>query len=591
MVSISAGSCLIDDSATYGTAAARAVKIAFGAAFSFTCDNVARHRYVVLRFQWVDALETYAYPIDVDTPLASDIVLCALEWSGSSIARVDTASATKGFRDKFDLIIKNLEPLASATVDRTVSIAAGRFVYGHGSVAYAGGTVQLDASSNASGRYDIVGLTSAGAPYVVKGTEGGSVPSFGAFLPIVVVHVRQGVTRLLQSDLLDVRPFLTFSGVVSDADVYIDTTGFNLLPTTLLSVRAVFSWLNTHLGDGSAVNAKSVQGHEPSDTPFATGHETTLPTATQIQAQIDSAVAAAVASLGSSLVAQSDQTYNYMQNVLNRLRLRDVGLVSWFAVAPSVGWLRADGSVIDKSVNPEYTFLVDRIRAEVNGDATHPCYDASPNRVKLPDLRDAYVKDVGSSGRKIGSRILGSLMKHLHTITVSAASPDAHTHSMNHLHDNTGKATGGPSDRSVSVTVPAHQHDLVVPKQTIQTSGKSYTFGTGQRYGSLDTSKGNELTTVTEGSSPIVFDVPSQSLKSANAAAVTASGENAMANHTHPVPATDTFSGQTGSASPASHDHTATAGETGDTDTNEVTNVALRAYICYGYDATVDIPE
>jgi len=79
-----------------------------------------------------------------------------------------------------------------------------------------------------------------------------------------------------------------------------------------------------------------------------------------------------------------------------------VGLVAPFCMASCTGWLLADGALLDKTTNPEYTDLVDVLRVEHGGSATHPFYHADSDKAYLPDLRGYFVR--GKTGATVSSR-------------------------------------------------------------------------------------------------------------------------------------------------------------------------------------------
>jgi microcystin-dependent protein len=71
-----------------------------------------------------------------------------------------------------------------------------------------------------------------------------------------------------------------------------------------------------------------------------------------------------------------------------------VGTILCFALkTPPSGWLVCDGSVIDKSANPEFAPLVDALRASAGGVSNHPyIYGLNANQARLPDLRGDFLR-------------------------------------------------------------------------------------------------------------------------------------------------------------------------------------------------------
>jgi hypothetical protein len=72
----------------------------------------------------------------------------------------------------------------------------------------------------------------------------------------------------------------------------------------------------------------------------------------------------------------------------------EVGKVAPFVVKTRPGWLWCNGATIDKTVNPEYTDLVDVLKDEAGADVTHPYYHADADKAILPDLRGVAVRGV-----------------------------------------------------------------------------------------------------------------------------------------------------------------------------------------------------
>jgi hypothetical protein len=133
--------------------------------------------------------------------------------------------------------------------------------------------------------------------------------------------------------------------------------------------------------------------------------------------------------------ADGDSAVDTVEQALLQIATMRVGRVDAFVSQPAGRWLFCDGSTIDKSVNPQYALLVDRLRAEVAGDATHPYYDANANRAKLPDARGLSIRGVDTTGatrdkdgrRKSGSYQDSSVLNHTHGDTTTPAAGN-HTH-------------------------------------------------------------------------------------------------------------------------------------------------------------------
>jgi len=75
-----------------------------------------------------------------------------------------------------------------------------------------------------------------------------------------------------------------------------------------------------------------------------------------------------------------------------------VGAILPYALneAPA-GWLICDGSIIDKSVNPELADLVDGLRAAAGSNTEHPYIkDLTTDQARLPDLRGDFMRGVST---------------------------------------------------------------------------------------------------------------------------------------------------------------------------------------------------
>jgi len=591
IITFTPGTVLVYDGTDFGQADAKLVKIAFQTSFNHTATVGAR--YVVVRYTWTDALSWYADIISTNTVLASDVILCALEWNGSVVSRVDVASHTKGFNVDFDAIVKNLLPLASPSVDRTVMVSAGSFVYGKNHVTYAGGSVQLAAAVHANGRYDCVGLDTLGALVVKSGAEGGGPPDLGAFLPVAMVLVRNGVGTLLQIDILDIRPHLTFSGVMPDSAVLVDPTGKVLVPGTVAWLSDFVTWVDSALNGGLVVNAAALSGavKETSLTDSATN----IPTSAAVKAYVDDQVSCSAATQEANAVSKSDTQYTGALALTSFLLNKDIGKVAAFSVAMDAasGWLRADGAVVDTATKPWASVLVTRLKAEAGADTGHPFYMVGATQARLPDLRDRYAKDVGLSGLDLGEKVNADLPLHTHGITVSPSSPDAHTHTMNHRHSfvslKTANSSGGIE---ISVTSPPHGHTVTMNAHSHALPDLDHTHGV---IGTVGTDGAGE-TRFTAGAAttrPTSKALPEGCLTGKSTVGATdtvstvspasPSSTGFLPPHDHDIPDTETYNGATGSAAPNTHAHAAIAADAGTAAGMDVDHTVLRYYIFAGY--------
>jgi len=605
VINVSAGVCLIFDAASYGTPAAKMVKVAFGANFSYTMDSGLKHRYLVISFTWADSTTNYATVSDTDTPLASDIILCAVEWSGSVVSLVDTASATMGFRGKFDGVVNNLAPTADPLNSRTVKIAAGRFVYSHSSTSYAGGSTQLDAAVSST-RYDLVGLDSSGTVVVIKGTEGGGQPPFTTMLPVAIVQVRVGVSSFLQSDILDVRPFMTFGGTFKAVDITADLTGLTNIPSSVTTIQGLLTWINAHFFDGTLLNAHTLTGAALVTT-LGTD-DTTVPTSQAVKTYVDAQVASLAGTASSTYQTLNDVGYAKALARVTFMLYKDVGKVAFFGGAKplSSGWIRCDGSLVDKSANPEYATLVDYLRGIAGADSTHPYIQSgavliNTNQAYLPDLQDRYMKDVGTSANKLGAKVDGGIQQHTHTDTVGTSSSPQHTHPMPHTH--TFSSNSGSANPTVQVVIPSHTHGAHVPQHTHKTrvtdavtsftGGHIIYGGWGNDYYGLHAVASNLDKQFQSGveldPSGNVFPNPGTlpvTVDSASIGGGTLSGSSTP--HSHTIPQSDQpNTADTGTNSPDNHTHTVTIDNAGTDTLNEVYNTTLMAYINFGVPANL----
>ena len=114
-----------------------------------------------------------------------------------------------------------------------------------------------------------------------------------------------------------------------------------------------------------------------------------------------------------------------------------VGMVEACIVSSRTGWLYCNGSVIDKSTNPEYTELVDLLRTV----ATY-AVGGSADQAYLPNLQGAHIRGIDNAGTRdsAGTRLSGdyksdALKKHTHTTTVDTTGAHTHTTDIGHSHN------------------------------------------------------------------------------------------------------------------------------------------------------------
>ncbi len=589
VVTFAPGTILIYDSTDFGQADAKLIKVAFQTSFNHTATP--GNRYVVARYTWSDALAWYADIADTNTVLASDIILCALEWNGSVVSRVDVSSRTKGFNVDFDAVIKNLLPTASPTVDRTVLVAAGSFVYGKSHITYAGGSVQLASASHVGGRYDCIGLNTSGALVVKQGVEGGGKPDLDAFLPVAMVLVRNGVGTLLQDDILDIRPHLTFSGVMPSTAVLVDAAGKTLVPGSVVWLDDFVTWVDASMAGGAVVNAVSLSG--AGKEAALSGNVAKIPTSAAVKTYVDDSLAAAGVAQTAAAVAKTDPQYTSALALTQFLLNKDVGKVAAFAgvMDAASGWLRADGSVVDTATKPWASVLVSRLKAEANGDPAHPYYMAGATQARLPDLQDRYIKDMGISGLDSGEQANADLPLHTHGISVDQSSPDTHTHSVNHSHTFVGKKTNSMDAAPLSLSSPAHGHTVTMnPHQhSLPNLDHTHTLGgdertsTGWGYPEYDSGVQTKANP-TSGPTPSLASLKTEMATSAGTVGTTAALVTGnLPVHQHEIPNTDTYNGTTGGSAPNTHTHTATADDAGTAAGMDVDHTVLRYYVFGGY--------
>ena len=223
---ISSGEVLIEDSLSSDEPPI--VKISFATAF--LAEVTYPNRFVVLRYEWHDMLENYADVLNVSTIGDHDILLAAVDFVDDGegnfiIDSVDAASATPGQNYLVEALYTNLAPSIEWGYSRTLRVAAGQALRNSEVETFAGGTFTFDLSLNNDGRWDVLGLYE-GVLTVIKGVEGSTAyPSIVNMVPICLAHIRKGMTSFLGTDLVDIRPFLSYAtsggstGFVSYEDI------------------------------------------------------------------------------------------------------------------------------------------------------------------------------------------------------------------------------------------------------------------------------------------------------------------------------------------------------------------------------------
>jgi len=86
-----------------------------------------------------------------------------------------------------------------------------------------------------------------------------------------------------------------------------------------------------------------------------------------------------------------NDNFTAIENAVNTL-IPAGTIVAYFGTIAPEGWLVASGVTIDKSVNTDYTALVDHLRAlntDQGNDADNP---ADTNQAVLPDLRGQFLR-------------------------------------------------------------------------------------------------------------------------------------------------------------------------------------------------------
>jgi len=114
------------------------------------------------------------------------------------------------------------------------------------------------------------------------------------------------------------------------------------------------------------------------------------------------------------------------------------GMVApFYGQQPPDGWLLADGSVIDKGTDPEYTKLVGHLRSL--NDAQGAANLASPNQAVLPDLRGVFLRgrDLGANvNPDSGSDYIGRYQADQAGPHVHGVDDPGHRHELNNLAGN-----------------------------------------------------------------------------------------------------------------------------------------------------------
>jgi hypothetical protein len=234
---------------------AQCVKILVQSSFNTTIDTSSNKTFLIARFEWGDVESNGADFLNVAYTdiLPNDVVLAKFEFTGDfKISIVDNASKTWGMNHNFDNLILNLQPTIDNTSVRKINVASGRFVYKRQSYMFTANSVVLDVSVDPSGRWDLISVDPDTLSLIVtKGVEGGGIPAFITALPDVVVHVRQNILIPLGSDIIDVRPFMTFSGVMTTDSVVADTSAFIVMDKKSIYERDVSNDLDALLVDAN----------------------------------------------------------------------------------------------------------------------------------------------------------------------------------------------------------------------------------------------------------------------------------------------------------------------------------------------------
>jgi hypothetical protein len=197
---------MIYDSASINAQNACMVKVREDASFSLT--PTIGHRFVVARYTWTNAIDTAAVYLSVAAPLPYDVVLCALEWNGVDLATVDSAASGLSDIDRLSLIYNNLRAVPDPANAMVVKVLPGQTYVATKRLNYAGGTLTIPTAVSGV-RYDIISLKYDGTLLRTAGVEGDAMPTRSVFgqYAIALVRVRIGCTQILDSDILDIRPF------------------------------------------------------------------------------------------------------------------------------------------------------------------------------------------------------------------------------------------------------------------------------------------------------------------------------------------------------------------------------------------------
>jgi hypothetical protein len=225
-----AGALLVYDSAEIAANDACMVKVMEDSSFSITAS--VGSRFIVCRFTWANQLNLAASYVAVTTLQPYDVVLCSLEWSGSTLVNVDSTAANKSSIAKMSLVYDNLRVLSDPTTARQAQVLPGRTYIAGKLVVYGGGAMAIPDASTST-RYDFLGLNINGVLVRIAGVEGAAAPTMMpvGFFPLATVRARVGAAQLRDSDIVDVRPF---------------TAGTERLPTHIFIADSVTSYaINT----------------------------------------------------------------------------------------------------------------------------------------------------------------------------------------------------------------------------------------------------------------------------------------------------------------------------------------------------------
>ena len=161
--------------------------------------------YIVLRWAYAADVSNYMEIHAVATPSTNDIVVGKIEFSGSVITGFDYSERT--FVNVQDLFLK---PVASTGM--YILVNAGKV---HTSTGYVFVEMQevgvFSVPSSPNSRIDLVYVDSSGSIQILQGTAAVSpvAPSYAGKLVIAEVTVVNGDVSISQSDIKDVRSFLS----------------------------------------------------------------------------------------------------------------------------------------------------------------------------------------------------------------------------------------------------------------------------------------------------------------------------------------------------------------------------------------------